>query len=137
VSYIEYGAIINAAWDKLVGHITDPIEKADILKPIIEWGAENPVKDKNRSTKAIVNNMRHAAEQFTGLVCLLPLPFLTAMNVLFFRQRPIIISRRSRYSGQLFTLGPTRPQDRNLCYSADRIPSRTCSQMRTLIFGGL
>ena len=137
VNYKDYGAIINAAWENLVGHVTDPVEKMNILKPIIEWGAENPVKDKNRSTKAIVNNMRHAAEQFTGLVCPLSLPFLTALNILFFRRRPIIISRRSRYLGLLFTSGPTRPQDRSRCCSADQTPSRIFSPMRTLIFGGL
>ena len=36
VNYKDYGAIINAAWDKLVSHVTDPVEKTNILKPIIE-----------------------------------------------------------------------------------------------------
>ena len=80
---MDYGAVINAAWDKLIGHVTDPVEKERILKPIIEWGSANPAKEKNRSTKAIVKNMQHAAEQFTGLVCSFPFVIPTNVNDLF------------------------------------------------------
>jgi hypothetical protein len=83
VDYLEYGAVINAAWDKLIGNVNDPVEKEEILKPIIEWGVANPGKEKRRSTKAIVNNMRHATEQFTGLVSSFPFPFPTNVNILF------------------------------------------------------
>ena len=80
---MEYGAVINAAWDDLMGNVNDPVEKGEILKPIIEWGVANPGKEKRRSTKAIVNNMWHATEQFTGLVNSSPFPFPTDVNVLF------------------------------------------------------
>jgi hypothetical protein len=104
---MEYGAIINAAWDKLIRNIEDPVEKEKILKPILDWGVTNPGKDKRHSTKAIVKNMRHATEQFTGLVSLSPLPSPTGVNVLF-SGRGV-----SQYRGDRSVRGHHLPRDRS------------------------
>jgi hypothetical protein len=84
VDYLKYGAEINQAWKDSVGGMGDPKEREKALKHVMDWWVENRgmlSKDKQSSWKVIVNTMQHGADQFTGLVRLMPLAYKMELNI--------------------------------------------------------
>lgn len=71
VNYLDFGKEINEAWNKEVGHIKSPKERELALKHVVDWWVKNrETLGKNRQSHqtTLLNTMRHATDQFTGLV---------------------------------------------------------------------
>jgi hypothetical protein len=71
VNYLDFGKEINEAWNKEVGHIKNAKERELHLQHVVDWWVENrETLGKNRQSHQItlLNTMRNATDQFTGLV---------------------------------------------------------------------
>jgi hypothetical protein len=72
VSYAEYGKVMNQAYRDLVGGVTDPEERAEILRPIMEFAETldngDTAGERPHTLKSITATMQSARDQFAGLV---------------------------------------------------------------------
>jgi hypothetical protein len=71
VSYLEFGEKINKGWFDAVGHIKGKKEREAALKHVTHWWLENRetlAKGFQSHPESVVNTMRRATDQFTGLV---------------------------------------------------------------------
>ena len=70
VTYVEYGKVMNEAYRDMVLSVEDPVKRAEVLKPILEFtdSLDNTEIDGAHTLKSVVATMQAAKDQFTNLV---------------------------------------------------------------------